>query len=129
MGTMERRKRLLVVDDEPAILEILSEYFESRYDVATASNPARGLLIASQRSFDVILLDINMPGMTGLELATAILNQGSTAAILFMTGYPSRRLISEARRLGAVACLEKPTDLLELDELIGSSAHRETFTR
>ena len=123
MGT---RKRILIVDDEPRILDILNEFFRTRYEVVTASNPAQGMFIASHRRFDVILLDINMPGMSGLEMAAAIRAHGNTAAILFMTGYPSRQNADEARKLGAVACLDKPTNLLHLDELISSTTHRQS---
>jgi CheY-like chemotaxis protein len=119
---MSPQKRLLIIDDEPTILEVLNEFFGSRYDVVTTSDPAKAMLLAIQRPFDVILLDINMPGMTGLELAAAIRAQGGRAPLLFMTGYPSRRDAEEIHRLGAVACLEKPTDLLELDRIVAQSA-------
>lgn len=119
-------KRLLIIDDEPTILEVLRQFFETRYEVATANNPATGMFIASQRPFDVILLDISMPGMNGLELAAAIRDQGNDAAILFMTGYPSRRNVDATHKLGAVACLAKPTDLHELDKLVAHSARRQS---
>ena len=119
---MSVQKRLLIIDDEPTILEVLTEFFGSRYDVVATGDPAKAMLMAIQRPFDVILLDINMPGMTGLELAAAIRAQGGRAPLLFMTGYPSRDHVEETSRLGAVACLAKPTDLLELDRLVAQSA-------
>src|SRR5207244_12387694 len=100
--------------------------FSMRSEVVLAGIPGQGTFLASHRRFDVILLDINMPGMIGHEMAAAIRAHGNTAAILFMTGYPSRQHADEARKLGAVACLDKPTNLLHLDELISRTTHRQS---
>jgi CheY-like chemotaxis protein len=122
---MSARKRLVIVDDDAAVLEVLREYFGPRYEVETSRTAAGGMFAAIRARPDVILLDVKLPGMTGLELAAGIRTNGGTAPIVFMTGYLSARVEAEARRLGAVACLQKPTDLLKLDAIVSDLAHRD----
>lgn len=66
------RRRLLIVDDEPLILEVLTEHFKSDYDVDTALNGADALGAILRVRPDVVMLDINMPRMNGIEFLREI---------------------------------------------------------
>src|SRR5207249_10057118 len=66
--TTAPRKRILVVDDEPLIIEVLSEHFKPTYDIETALNGTDALTAVLRGRPDVVLLDINMPRMNGVEV-------------------------------------------------------------
>ena len=79
--------RVLVVDDETAIRLTMDALLRRRgYDVATAANGEEALGWLMQRAFDLVLIDLRLPGMNGLEFASCVQRCQPTAAILFLTG-------------------------------------------
>jgi CheY-like chemotaxis protein len=113
-------KIILVVDDEENMLRTVQFILESaRYRVHTARNGGEALeRIRSHResggTFDLILSDIQMPGLTGLELIDEIRSLGVGAPILVMTGYGNREIAEELRRRGCTEFLDKPFEQEEL---------------
>lgn len=67
-----RNARILIVDDEPLIIEVLSEHFKASYDIETAMNGTDALAAVVRERPDLMLLDINMPRMNGIELLRKI---------------------------------------------------------
>src|SRR6266436_3212965 len=79
------RRRVLIVDDEPLVLEILSEHFEIDYDVEIALNGVDALNAVRRQRPDVVLLDVKMPGMSGVEVLKAIKQLDDSIAVIMVT--------------------------------------------
>jgi DNA-binding NtrC family response regulator len=104
--------RLLVVDDEPELLQVLEQAFCRRgMLVACTGNGAEALAAISERVFDVVLLDLKMPGMDGVEVLERIKRLQPLAEVIVLTGHPSMELAMECLRLGAFEFLMKPQRL------------------
>lgn len=110
---------LLVMDDEPAILHAFRRVFrEPEATLLTARSPAEGLALVEQRRPDVIILDVEMPGMTGLEAFRHIRQIDAKVPIIFITGRAGTDEAIEATKLGALDYLFKPLELPEVRELV-----------
>jgi CheY-like chemotaxis protein len=109
-----KRPLILVVDDEEHMLNTVRFILESaRFGVMTARNgeEARELVLdlkAKGEQFDLILTDIQMPGITGVELVDQLRGLGVRAPVLVMTGYGAKGTADELRRKGLGEMLEKP---------------------
>lgn len=100
---------VLVVDDDPAILELLTSALDNYVEeIATADSAERGLELFEQQSYDAVLLDVELPGMTGLELLTKITDKSPTTHVVIMTGNASIDVAIEALRGGAYDFMVKP---------------------
>jgi CheY-like chemotaxis protein len=108
--TQEGASRVLVVEDTPDIRDVLCEIlmFEG-YDVVTAEDGAQALARVLERHFDVILTDLMMPVMTGLELLERLADRPEHPPVVAMSAFERYR--EEATRQGAVAFLSKPVDI------------------
>jgi CheY-like chemotaxis protein len=112
--------RILVVDDEPVVCDLISDALGAAHRVETAPNGREGLARAARGAYDVILLDMKMPDMTGRQMfeALAALNPAVADRVIFTTG---DTVHEETRRfLGTVAnpCLAKPFSLEALAEAV-----------
>lgn len=104
---------VLAVDDEWQVLAILSAWLkECGYEAACASNTAEALRILESRSFDVVLCDVFMPEMSGLDLIQKIKDLNNDALIIMMSGYTDIAMAKQALELGAYDFLVKPFSLL-----------------
>ena len=111
-------KRLLIVDDNGVVQDILRQFFETRYTVLIAANAAMALSLIVRQPPDVVLLDVKMPGLDGLSLLKSLREVGVRMPIFVMTGYDSTEVALEALELGATGYLPKPFDLVHLHRLI-----------
>jgi DNA-binding NtrC family response regulator len=102
--------RLLIVDDEPDLLEILDGWFQGcGFDVALAGDSASALVSIEQRAPEVLVTDIRMPGMSGLELLVAARQLCPTLEVIILTGHCSEDDAQKAQQeSGAFAVLIKP---------------------
>jgi DNA-binding NtrC family response regulator len=114
------RRRLLVVDDEPLILEVLSEHFRSDYDVETALNGADALAAIRRTRPNVVLLDINMPRMNGVEVLKEIKQLDVSISVIMVTANEQVSLAAEALKNGAFGYVPKPFDFRYLDHMLAS---------
>jgi DNA-binding NtrC family response regulator len=113
---------LLVVDDEPAILHAFHRVFrEPEVTLLTASHPAEGIALLQQRCPDVIILDVGMPGMSGLEAFRCIRQIDARVPVIFITGHAGTEEAIEAVKLGALDYLFKPLELPEVRELVSKA--------
>lgn len=102
---------MLIIDDDPAIRILVDEALAPHgFAVETAESGARGLVVYEQVHTDIILLDINMPGIDGIEVFRIIrtLPQGQHVPILILTGSDDTRSIEEAYQAGASDFITKP---------------------
>lgn len=112
--------RVLIVDDDDEVREMLRTYFETYgYDIATARDGDEALdLIDSECAFDIVLLDVVMPGLTGIAVLKAMQEAGLTCPVVLMTAYGPLQKRIEALHLGAADLIMKPFSTVELDELL-----------
>jgi len=116
---------ILIVDDEPNIVRTLKDRLEmNEYDVITGSNGKEGLDLAVKEQPDIILLDVIMPLMDGLEMLEALRNnpQCRDIAVIMLTARSQTQDIARAKACGIEDYIVKPFDLSELLEKIESIA-------
>ena len=114
----EARPSLLLVDDDAVYRERLATAIAARgYEVRTAADTASALALAEADSPEFAVLDLRMPGESGLELLGRLLAIDPTTKVLLLTGYGSIATAVEAVRLGAVNYLTKPADV---DDILGA---------
>ena len=118
-GVTQRKLDLLLVDDDDTLREDMSRFFSRiGYSVSDSPSGEQALAFVDQRAFDVVVLDMMMPGMTGLELLEKIKQRGCEAEVVMLTGQGSIETAVEAMKLGAREYLTKPVSLKELDRLV-----------
>lgn len=101
--------KILVIEDDAGLRRTVSLLLEGEdYDVSTAANGTTGLAKAQEWNPDVILADIRMPGMDGLEFVEKYVGHGGTADVIIMTAYGSPDTAIEAIRKGAFDYIDKP---------------------
>jgi DNA-binding NtrC family response regulator len=114
---------LLVVDDEPAILLAFRRAFrDTSYETITAETAAEGMDLARNRRADVIVLDVQLPDGSGLELFTKLRALDARTPVIFITGKSTTATAIEAMKLGAYDYLFKPLELAPLRQLIDRAA-------
>ena len=116
----EPRRRVLIVDDEPLILEVLAEHFKGDFDVETAPNGADALGAILRQRPDVVLLDINMPRMNGVEVLKDIKQMDESITVIMVTANEQVQLAAEALKSGAFGYVPKPFDFRYLDHLLAT---------
>ena len=112
---VESRPSLLLVDDDAVYRERLAKAMTARgYEVRTAADAEAAVALAEADSPELAVLDLRMPGESGLELLRRLKAIDPTTKILMLTGYGSIATALEAVRLGAVHYLTKPVDVDEI---------------
>lgn len=104
------RKNILVVDDEKLQREIYETILTSDYDVTTASSGEAALKFLDDRKFDLVLTDLKMTGISGLDLLHQVMSRDSSISVILITGHGTIESAKEALRSGAFDYLEKPVD-------------------
>jgi two-component system NtrC family response regulator/two-component system nitrogen regulation response regulator GlnG len=115
------RRRILLVDDEQDILDVLHEHFAKECDVETAADGMTALAIVRARRPDVIFLDINMPGINGVDVLKSVKELDATIPVLMVTANADNALAAEAIKRGAFSYVPKPFDLKYLDHLVAAA--------
>jgi DNA-binding NtrC family response regulator len=113
-------KRILIVDDEPLIIEVLTEHFKATYGIETAMNGADALTAVLRARPDVVLLDINMPRMNGVEVLKDIKQIDDSITVIMVTANEQVQLAAEALKSGAFGYVPKPFDFRYLDHLLAT---------
>lgn len=104
-----RKTSVLIVDDESRIRHVCTKMLSQEgYDVAEAENAEAGLALVAQRHFDIILLDLLMPGMSGLEALGRIRTQHPDTVVIVITGYATLDHAVDAMKNGAFDFVSKP---------------------
>jgi DNA-binding NtrC family response regulator len=104
--------RVLIVDDEPSMLLTLAANLELEgFDVDTAATGDEALEKFAERPFDIVMSDIRMPGMNGVELFRRVRALAPSLPVVLMTGFAVEGLVQEAVQEGAFAVLPKPFDI------------------
>lgn len=111
-------RRILIVDDNSGIVQLLSDHFKGTYAVDVAMSGGAALGIVRRQRPDLVLLDIILPDMSGLHLLRAVRQIDPTIAVVMLTGSDNTTVAAEALRDGAAGFLLKPFDLGHLNRLV-----------
>lgn len=107
-------KKVLIVDDEEDMLWMLQRNLDStipNIETFTAQSGREALSILNESEISLVITDINMPGISGLELLTEISSKWPSTEVIIITAYPSSAFENKATREGAVKFVEKPFDI------------------
>ena len=108
-------KQLLIVDDQFGIRILLNEVFQKEgYKIFQASNGKQALDIVKMRRPDLVLLDIKIPGIDGIEILKRMKKIVPDIKVIIMTAYGELNMIEEAMELGAITYFAKPFDIEEM---------------
>lgn len=111
--------KVLVVDDEPEVRQVLLEFLSSRgYDVTAASGGAEAVALVESVRPDLVLLDVSMPEMDGVETLRRIVAIEPSLAVIMVTANADIGVTSKLLALGAVDYVPKPFDLDYLDQAV-----------
>src|SRR4030066_1111468 len=111
--------RILIIDDELSLVEPLLHHFTSHgWDATAAERGESGISSAKKLAPDIILLDMKLPDMDGINILKILNGEGCTASVVIMTGCGSTPHAVEAIKLGAEHNLKKPVELAELSTLM-----------
>jgi DNA-binding response OmpR family regulator len=105
---------ILIVDDEPSIRSVLEETLKQRYACVAVESAADALRLMDARKFDLALVDIGLPGMSGLTLCTVIVNQYPNTRVITISGDSDEESIAEARKAGASDYIAKPFNIRDV---------------
>jgi signal transduction histidine kinase len=120
---------LLVVDDDEGPRQALRIIFKDDYEVLTADNGSDALRIACERQVDTAVLDIRMPGMSGIELLSKLRKISPDTSVIILTGYESVETARQALRLGACDYFAKPFDLMAMRAAVAAATERHHAAR
>ncbi len=113
---------VLLVDDERDFVESLAERLQIRdFNVTTAFSGDEAINLVKQNDFDVIVLDVQMPGKSGVETLKEIKNLEQLSQVIMLTGHATVKTAIEGMKNGAYDYLMKPTDTDELTEMINKA--------
>lgn len=119
------KPRILIVDDEAPIRALLGEHLQQAgYEVQLAANGAKALESLTSGDFDLVLSDVRMPGMNGLELLAGILRLHPQACVLMLTACEDLALAVGAMRIGALDYILKPFRLAEITVSVQQALQR-----
>ncbi len=117
--TARPQPRILVVDDEPHVVQIFQDLLAQRgYEVVSSQNGDDAIVKVTTGSFDLVLTDINLPGVDGLEVVRAAKAADKDTCVILITGYASTTTAIDALRQGAYDYITKPFDLWETAKAI-----------
>jgi CheY-like chemotaxis protein len=115
------KKKILIVDDDPGIVRLLALRLEAKdYETVEAYDGLQCLLVAKKEVPDLILLDIKMPLMNGIDAFEEIINLEATKEIpvLFMTAYPTTIITDLVLKMGAKGCISKPFISEDFEQIV-----------
>lgn len=118
---MQKVKRLLIVDDEESLTFSLYQTFIKlpiECEVVTTSNGEEALLRLEKNKFDVVITDISMPGLDGLDLLSRIKLKYPGTKVIVITAYGSDEREEQAYKRGAESYIEKPFDLHNIRDMV-----------
>jgi CheY-like chemotaxis protein len=115
--SMAEHQHILIVDDDAKVMLIMRTALEKlgdAYKITTASDGREALAMTKNQSFDLIVSDVRMPGIDGIQLAHIVRDLNTETAIIWITAYGCEDLKAECERLNISGCLEKPLRINEI---------------
>lgn len=129
-GLAEEKVRIIVVDDDRSLADMLVEHLSRLgYRAVATYGGEEGLSCFKEGDFQMVITDLKMPGMDGMELMKEVKAIDKDAVVLVVTGYGTIEKAVEAIKLGAYDFISKPFDLNSLDVIIPRALERHTLSR
>ena len=119
--------KVLVIDDEIGIQESLKMILKEDYDVLTAPNSDEAFKVLDEKGADLILLDVLLPGMDGIEILKKVRSLKPEMQVIMVTGQDKVRIAVEAMKLGAFDYIHKPFDIDELRNIVKRALENSIF--
>jgi two-component system phosphate regulon sensor histidine kinase PhoR len=127
--TKPAKARILVVDDEVTVCKSIRQVLlQDEYEVEMANSGEEALTKEAERPYDVMIVDLMMPGLSGLDLLKMLKARNPKARVIMVTGYPTMKNTLQAMQLGAVDFLPKPFLPTTLRNLVAAALAAETET-
>jgi len=123
LGQLQADRSILIVDDEEVIRDLCAKALED-YRVLQAGDGEEALRLLDSHPIDLVLTDVMMPGVNGLELLQKIKHQWPTRPTIMMTGFGDRETILRSLKLGADDFINKPINLLQLRTVIARALEK-----
>jgi len=115
MNTLDSRAKILVVDDEPTICSMMNVFLtQIGYQVRTVNSGEDAIDAFDEDPPDMVLLDISMPGMRGIDVLQLMKSRKTDCGIIMLSAYGDDQTIQEAMDMGAYCYIQKPMELMEL---------------
>ncbi len=118
------RTKVLVIDDDPKVSWLLSEGLSNQYEFVSARDGIEGIQMVSTEKPDLIMLDIKMPGMTGLEVLEKLNKMENRPEVVMISGHGDTKYVVESMKLGAAEFIPKPFDVKEVEIHLNSVMDR-----
>ncbi|NWF56204.1 MAG: response regulator [Syntrophaceae bacterium] len=115
---MKPKNSVLVVDDEFGVRESLKMILKSYYEIHTAADGEEALGILKERKFDLITLDLNMPGLSGIETLRELRKIDDEVPVIMITGYGTQKDEKESLKYGARDFICKPFNISQIISVI-----------
>jgi len=116
----KEKTKLLIIDDDPKVSWILTEGLPPKFDIVSARDGSEGIQMISTEKPDLVLLDIKMPGMSGLEVLEKLSKMENRPDVVMLSGHGETKNIVESMKLGAAEFINKPFDVKEVEIHINS---------
>ena len=120
---------VLVVDDEVGPRESLRMILHPLYEVYTAAGGEEALDCIQKQAIDLITLDMNMPGVSGLEVLREIRKRNAEVDVIIISGYINSQSTQEAKNYGAADVISKPFNVTDIIASVGKLVERKKFQR
>ena len=112
---------VLIVDDEQRVLDEIEEFLSKKdYNVVTANRATDAYHILEKNVIDIIILDVKMPGVDGLEALQQIKTEYPNVEVIMISGHGDMDTVIEAMRKGAIDYFQKPFRLMDINNPFGS---------
>jgi len=113
------KKKILIVDDEITVCKSIRKALVSdEYEVDIALSGEEALSKEDDKKYDLIISDLMMPGLSGMDLLKALKTRNSLAKVIMITGYPTMKTTVQSMQIGAFDYLPKPFVPAELRDLV-----------
>src|ERR1051326_8246277 len=122
-------RRILIVDDEPVVRELFASYLGSIYCCETAADAQEALAALAKKAFGLVVTDVQMPGLGGIELLRRIIELYPETAVIVVSGIDRPQRVIDAIRVGASDYLVKPCELEVLSLSVERALERRTLLR
>src|SRR3989344_344368 len=127
---MTTKPRILVVDDEESLREFLEIMLKrENYEVSTAENGEKALKLLKQKSFDLVMTDLQMPKVHGMEVLAKAKDMDPELVVIVITAFGSTESAVEAMKLGAYDYITKPFKIDEIKIIIKKALEKRTLSR
>jgi putative nucleotidyltransferase with HDIG domain len=125
----KRAAKILIIDDEPNVLSVLSSLLSSAHDCRTATSAIEAIEYLKEEAYDLVLSDIVMPGMTGLELLAEITMLSLETVVILISGNLNIQNAIEALRRGAFDYVTKPFNLSDVETAVARALRHQSLVK